>query len=89
MSRRRRAPMRVACTSWWDGLLAEAARAGMLRRGVPTKPWQLRRVRGAEDGDGLRRHRRRHGAILFFAGDDAACITGQVPSVSGGPTMAG
>lgn len=29
------------------------------------------------------------GAILFFAGDDAAFITGQVLSVSGGLTMAG
>lgn len=29
------------------------------------------------------------GAILFFAGDDAAYITGQVLSVSGGLTMAG
>jgi 2-hydroxycyclohexanecarboxyl-CoA dehydrogenase len=29
------------------------------------------------------------GAILFFASDDAACITGQVISVSGGLTMAG
>ena len=29
------------------------------------------------------------GAILFFAGDDAAFVTGQVLSVSGGLTMAG
>jgi 2-hydroxycyclohexanecarboxyl-CoA dehydrogenase len=29
------------------------------------------------------------GAILFFASDDAAYITGQVLSVSGGLTMAG
>jgi 2-hydroxycyclohexanecarboxyl-CoA dehydrogenase len=29
------------------------------------------------------------GAILFFAGDDASFITGQVLSVSGGLTMAG
>ncbi len=29
------------------------------------------------------------GAILFFAGDDAAYVTGQVLSVSGGLTMAG
>ncbi len=29
------------------------------------------------------------GAVLFFAGDDAAFITGQVISVSGGLTMAG
>ncbi len=29
------------------------------------------------------------GAILFFASDDAAFITGQVLSVSGGLTMAG
>jgi 2-hydroxycyclohexanecarboxyl-CoA dehydrogenase len=29
------------------------------------------------------------GAIVFFAGDDAAFITGQVLSVSGGLTMNG
>ena len=29
------------------------------------------------------------GAILFFAGDDASFVTGQVLSVSGGLTMAG
>jgi NAD(P)-dependent dehydrogenase (short-subunit alcohol dehydrogenase family) len=29
------------------------------------------------------------GAILFFASDDAAFVTGQVLSVSGGLTMAG
>jgi 2-hydroxycyclohexanecarboxyl-CoA dehydrogenase len=29
------------------------------------------------------------GAILFFASDDAAYVTGQVLSVSGGLTMAG
>jgi NAD(P)-dependent dehydrogenase (short-subunit alcohol dehydrogenase family) len=29
------------------------------------------------------------GAILFFASDDAAFVTGQVLSVPGGPTMAG
>ena len=29
------------------------------------------------------------GAILFFAGDDAAFVTGQVLSVSGGLTMVG
>jgi len=29
------------------------------------------------------------GAVVFFAGDAAACITGQLLGVSGGPTMNG
>ena len=62
----------------------EGARVAVLDRDVKTASFvrsiPLRRVGRPDDLPG---------AILFFASSDAAFVTGQVLSVSGGLTMAG